>query len=372
MDCHKQDFYLVVFFLRSSGNEKPVQKHFVYRNRYVLARFYRDHLRQVLLDHRGEPYERDKRGAVRDGNRGVRCRDIGLAYDIFKRFGDFFCRQGSCAAYLDTRIGAQSYCAVRFQNDGAALFAQLHNLDGRGPYVHAERAFRLFFEKIGEKRGHDVIYSSMLLEIFTPLLDLIVPPRRTERLVRALNMEVLQELKAASEGRGLDGSLPYHDPRVTALVWELKYYANRPAAVLAGEVLAEELLALAGEELGKPLLVPVPMHSARRRLRGHNQTELLCGSALRSLGEAGKGGFEYVPNALIRIQNTRMQQGLERSKRLENVKNSMTAPKPKIIEGRVCVVVDDVTTTGATLKEARRALRSAGARRVHCLALARS
>ncbi len=163
--------------------------------------------------------------------------------------------------------------------------------------------------------------------------------------------------------------MPYHDPRVTALVWELKYHGTRRSAALAGEYMAEILLAAASEELGVPLLIPVPMHAARRRERGHNQTELLCVAALRHLGDT----FEYAPKALVRTLYTKTQQGLPRAERLNNIKNSMAAgPGAGRIAGRVCIVVDDVTTTGATLEEAQRALRQAGARAVHCIALARS
>ena len=50
----------------------------------------------------------------------------------------------------------------------------------------------------------------------------------------------------------------------------------------------------------------------------------------------------------------------------------MRAVYPELVEGRVCIVVDDVTTTGATFEEAKRALTTAGARAVYCIALARS
>jgi hypothetical protein len=111
------------------------------------------------------------------------------------------------------------------------------------------------------------------------LLDLVAPPRATERVLRRLTFEQLSGLQA-------EGGLPYHDPRVTALVWELKYHASSRAAKLAGAVLAEELLAIVSEELGTPLLIPVPMHPGRRRERGHNQTELLCKAALKALCSA--------------------------------------------------------------------------------------
>lgn len=108
------------------------------------------------------------------------------------------------------------------------------------------------------------------------LLGLMLPPRRTETLVERLTLDNLLTLQT-TEG------LPYSNESVRALVWEIKYYANKRAALLAGELLAEELLAIASEELGRPLLVPVPMHKTRWRERGHNQTELLCQAALRHL-----------------------------------------------------------------------------------------
>lgn len=208
----------------------------------------------------------------------------------------------------------------------------------------------------------------MIWRLLASCIELIVPPRRAERRVQAMTRDDLDGLALRSLG---EGGLPYRDPLVRDLVWEIKYYGNGHAAKLAGEYLADELLAIAAEELGTPLLIPVPMYPSRRKKRGHNQTEVLCDSALRSLGEAGGGIYEYKKDALVRVVDTPHQQGLQRSKRLKNVEQSMIA-HPELAEGRVCVVVDDVTTTGATLAEAKRALLAAGARRVHYVALARS
>lgn len=202
----------------------------------------------------------------------------------------------------------------------------------------------------------------MWRDLLLDVVDILIPPRETEVLVRSLTLDELLSIQT-------EEALPYHDERVRALVWELKYYANKHAAELAGALLAEELLAIAQEELGKPLLIPIPMHPVRRRQRGHNQTELLCKAALKVLGP---GIFDYAPDVLIRTTNTTQQQGLERMKRLQNVKDSMHVMQPNVINGRVCVVIDDVTTTGATFAEAKRALKQAKARRIHCVALARS
>lgn len=202
-----------------------------------------------------------------------------------------------------------------------------------------------------------------LVDILTRLLDVLVPPRHTETLVRELTHHHLRPLVLRGEK---SGSLPYHDERVMALVWEVKYHANPRAARVAGLMLSDVLIAVAGESLGTPLLIPVPMHARRRRERGHNQTEVLCEAALPHMS----GFYEYAPGALMRLRHTQTQQSLHKHERAHNIEGSMEATSK--VFGRVCVVVDDVSTTGATFKEAARALRARGAARVECIALAYS
>jgi predicted amidophosphoribosyltransferase len=199
-----------------------------------------------------------------------------------------------------------------------------------------------------------------LASLFLPLFNLLVPPRATEEAVAALTLADLEQLRA-------ENGLPYRNSQARALIWELKYNKNPRALALAGEFMAEDLLGIAAEELGRPLLVPIPMHPARRRERGHNQTEALCETILTYVNDS----LIYEPRALARIRHTPPQLALPRRKRLENLIGSMQADEGAV-RGRVCIVVDDVSTTGATLAEARRALKEAGAKRVHTLALARS
>ncbi len=202
----------------------------------------------------------------------------------------------------------------------------------------------------------------LFLNVTYFLLDALLPPRKTETAVRSLSADDLLALAS------LEGPLPYRDPRVRALVWELKYRGSGAAVALAGEYMGELLRAEMGESIGMPLLIPIPMHPERRKERGYNQTELLCESALKHVG----GSFEYRKDILERIRYTVPQQGLARHKRLSNVKKSMQVKDPALVRGRVCMVVDDVSTTGASFAEAKRALLGAGASEVHCLPLARS
>lgn len=214
---------------------------------------------------------------------------------------------------------------------------------------------------------------------------LLFRTRPSEVLAEALTLHELEKLSR------YDGTLPYADAKVRALVWEVKYYAEGRAARLAGEYLAQLLLAEASDAVGTPLLIPMPMHRARRKERGHNQTEILCEAALRSLSSEKtpikkvlgsprstlgqtifSESFFYAPDVLQRTRHTKPQQGLERHSRLKNLRNAMVVSDPSKVKGRVCIVVDDVSTTGASFAEAKRALKQAGASEVRCIALAQS
>ena len=206
---------------------------------------------------------------------------------------------------------------------------------------------------------------------FGALVDMLIPPRPSERVVCTLALEELRGMRpdarhARRGGGSFDALLPYHDPRAMALVWEVKYYRNQRALLLAAALLSETIAEAAAESLGVPLLIPVPMHPERRRQRGHNQTELLCAAAAKRLPRQ----IEYSPDILRKIRHTAPQQTLPRAERLRNVEFSMQVKDPAAIADRVCIVVDDVATTGATLAEARRALTDARAGDIVCLALA--
>jgi ComF family protein len=206
-----------------------------------------------------------------------------------------------------------------------------------------------------------------LRSFFSHALDLVLPVRPSQRTVRELTDEDLASLPPTDSG-----ALPYRDTMVRALLWEVKYYASAHALMLCAPNLSERLLEIASEELGVALLIPIPMHRTRKKERGHNQTELLCEAALQSMGNEGAQALEYVPDVLERRVHTKPQQTLPKHLRRTNVKGSMHVREPQRVRGRACIVLDDVSTTGATFAEASRALCAAGARAVYFVALAQS
>jgi ComF family protein len=162
----------------------------------------------------------------------------------------------------------------------------------------------------------------------------------------------------------------YGDSRVRMLVWELKYRRNTAVARLCASILldvvryemAERSLT---EGFAHPLLVPMPISTERLRERGWNQTEALCNEALR----IDPHFIDYRPDVLTKTHYTDSQARTKSKRvRLTNVEHTMTASPD--VRGRAVVLVDDVTTTGATVREARRALKAAGAKKILAITLA--
>jgi competence protein ComFC len=166
------------------------------------------------------------------------------------------------------------------------------------------------------------------------------------------NPSALDGIRAACSFEGI----------VRKAVHELKYRHARSRAAFLGDLLYR---AVERRPLLADLIVPVPLWEARRRERGFNQAELI-GEAL-----ASRWGLSLSPGVLRRIRETPPQVGMNDERRRANVADAFACVDADTIAGRFVLVVDDVATTGATLRTCAQPLKAAGARRVVGLVVAR-
>lgn len=152
---------------------------------------------------------------------------------------------------------------------------------------------------------------------------------------------------------------------VRELIHRLKYQrAVHLRGVLAGW-LAE---ALEDPRLQSPLpdrLVPVPLHPARQRERGFNQARLLAESLSRQTGIP-------LADCLRRIRFTPSQTRLDRSERIENLRDAFQMRQNSSVENLHLLLIDDVLTTGSTVDACARVLKEAGAASVRVATVARA
>ena len=180
-------------------------------------------------------------------------------------------------------------------------------------------------------------------------------------------------------GKRLSETVPVHScPRQTfidrGIVWgihegkirkglhRLKYQRDLGLADTFSALLTETYL---DSQVYVDLIVPVPLGSKRLKERGYNQAQLLAFAC------AGKLGIRCLPSAIKRVRETKTQVGLSISQRHENVAGAFRAD-PRLVSGKIILLIDDVLTTGATLNSCAEALKQAGAEKVISLTLARA
>lgn len=136
-----------------------------------------------------------------------------------------------------------------------------------------------------------------------------------------------------------------------SLLHRLKYRRNRSLSRPLGSLLGNQLLTQANS--GFDYVVPVPLHKKRERERGFNQSALIARHAAAALGA---DYFEF----LVKTRETASQTAINRQDRLLNVRGAYKVVSP-IAKGATVLLVDDIYSTGSTLKEAAKELKEAGA-----------
>ena len=164
------------------------------------------------------------------------------------------------------------------------------------------------------------------------------------------------------DGHAVDwvGAVDLYEGRLRDIIHALKYERRRSIAKPLGRMMRDR-----GEALLRDadLVVPVPLHPRRERARGFNQADDLA----RQLGLP-------VARLLRRVRYTAPQIDLPADERQQNVRDAFALdrlPTPGSRLPGVIVLVDDVSTTGATLDACARALKAGGVKEVRALTAAR-
>lgn len=152
-----------------------------------------------------------------------------------------------------------------------------------------------------------------------------------------------------------------YNPPVSSALLHMKYRPNRRLAAVLGGWLAE---AVEGANWRPDLIVPVPLGERRQAQRGFNQAGLLASACARQLE------IPWAEDVLVRHRETESQVGLGVEARQENVRDAFQGARE--LKGEWVLVVDDLYTTGATLRACGRALLEAGAGRVCGVTVARA
>jgi competence protein ComFC len=171
----------------------------------------------------------------------------------------------------------------------------------------------------------------------------------------------------------------YHDKKVAQVIIDGKYKFLPGIFTLLGKITAERLDPNLLSLFSNPFLVPLPLHKSRQRWRGFNQAEVLCQAIAHNLslpctsvpfGRLTVAGGELV-EPLVRCKATQTQKDLKREQRLKNMGDAFVLKTGADVHGKNLILIDDVTTTGATLTEACKVLKRNGAAKVLCVTVAR-
>jgi competence protein ComFC len=235
------------------------------------------------------------------------------------------------------------------------------------------------------KYFHSIPY----MRFFNTILDIIFPTKCLScgKTGMGLCLACLQESPPAENENTnwIFSVYNYHHPPVKKALQLFKYKNKKRLANIFAEVVYEKILEELSElsvmeNFREPLLLPIPLSAQRNHERGYNQAQLICEELVRLSkknhltpnpspyqGEGRGEVFTLEKNILIKTKETEHQARIKnRNARLKNIVGSFAVkdPEKNKIKNRNIILIDDITTTGATLTEAKKVLKQAGAGKV--------
>jgi ComF family protein len=171
----------------------------------------------------------------------------------------------------------------------------------------------------------------------------------------------------------LDGLLvaaSYKDKLISSAIHLYKYRFVEDFSQILGDII---LKSIRNSELPLPdIIIPIPLHKRRLRWRGFNQSELIASHIAKKIAL----GFpiKLEGNLLERFRYTHPQMEIKNQEsRKRNIEKAFKIPKDKLnlVKNKRILLVDDVTTTGATIFECAKTLKKSGAKEVFAVVVAR-
>lgn len=212
--------------------------------------------------------------------------------------------------------------------------------------------------------------------ILNTILNIIFPiscigcGKRDEILCK--NCETSIEQSEKETENNIFAIFNYQNKIIKKAIWDLKYYKNKQIGKRLGEIIYNSMIEETSElemfSKGSPIIViPIPISKNKFNTRGYNQAEILA----RSFCEQNEKLFCLEDKIIKKCKETTPQARLkDRSRRLNNIKDSFKIVLPEKIKGRTVIIIDDVTTTGGTILEVMKILKKSGAKRVVGFAVA--
>jgi ComF family protein len=147
------------------------------------------------------------------------------------------------------------------------------------------------------------------------------------------------------------------------ILYQVKYQGKKDAARMLGQWYGQDLSDHGFQEKFD-LIVPVPLHKAKLRKRGYNQSDSLAEGLSEGLN------IDWSSSVLTRVEEKTSQTNKSRIERWDNVKTIYQVQEPEAVYGKKVLIVDDVMTTGATFEACAVEILDKGAKEVSVATLA--